>query len=136
MRCGTVNGKSKTDKQVVGLKEVDQVIAVMGQPEDYIIEEDNHDTHSYSSAAPRKQKNYTEILKKDDQRSFCRTYHYFGIDAVWVRILFILVWGAGTGVLAYIILWIVVPAVTTSEKLEMTGEPVNISNIEKKEGRI
>jgi hypothetical protein len=34
----------KTDKQVVGLKEVDQVIAVMGQPEDYIIEEDNHDT--------------------------------------------------------------------------------------------
>jgi hypothetical protein len=38
----------------------------------------------------------------------------------------------GTGVLAYIILWIVVPAaVTTSEKLEMTGEPVNISNIEK-----
>jgi hypothetical protein len=46
----------KTDKQVVGLKEVDQVIAVMGQPEDYIIEEDNHDTHSYSGAAPRKQK--------------------------------------------------------------------------------
>jgi hypothetical protein len=36
--------------------------------------------------------------------------------------------GSGTGVLAYIILWIVVPAaVTTSEKLEMTGEPVNIS---------
>jgi hypothetical protein len=29
--------------------------------------------------------------------------------------------GSGTGVLAYIILWIVVPAaVTTSEKLEMT----------------
>jgi hypothetical protein len=44
----------------------------------------------------------------------------------------LLVWGAGTGVLAYIILWIVVPAaVTTSEKLER-GEPVNISNIEKK----
>jgi hypothetical protein len=30
---------------------------------------------------------------------------------------------------------VVVPAVTTSEKLEMTGEPVNISNIEKKEER-
>jgi hypothetical protein len=45
--------------------------------------------------------------------------------------------GSGTGVLAYIILWIVVPAaVTTSEKLEMTGEPVNISNIEKNERRI
>jgi phage shock protein PspC (stress-responsive transcriptional regulator) len=72
--------------------------------------------------------------EKDDQRVSAGLGHYFGIDAVWVRIIFILlVWGAGTGVLAYIILWIVVPAaVTTSEKLEMTGEPVNISNIEKK----
>jgi hypothetical protein len=86
MRCGTVNGKSK-NRQVVGLKEVDQVIAVMGQPEDYIIEEDNHDTHSYSGAAPRKQKNYTEILKKDDQGVSAGLGHYFGIDAVWVRIL-------------------------------------------------
>jgi hypothetical protein len=66
----------KTDKQVVGLKEVDQVIAVMGQPEDYIIEEDNHDTHSYSGAAPRRTKNYTEILKRDD-KSFCRTWSLF-----------------------------------------------------------
>jgi hypothetical protein len=46
----------KTDKQVVGLKEVDQVIAVMGQPEDYIIEEDNHNSQSYNSTAPRKTK--------------------------------------------------------------------------------
>jgi len=30
-------------------------------------------------------------------------------------------------------LWIIIPeAVTTAEKLEMTGEPVTISNIEKK----
>jgi hypothetical protein len=35
--------------------------------------------------------------------------------------------------MAYIILWIVMPeAKTTAEKLEMTGEAVNISNIEKK----
>jgi hypothetical protein len=53
----------KQTKQVVGLKEVDQVIAVMGQPEDYIIEEDNHDTHSYS-AAPRK----TKKLYRDTEK--------------------------------------------------------------------
>jgi hypothetical protein len=41
--------------------------------------------------------------------------------------------GSWNRVLAYIILWIVVPAaVTTSEKLEMTGEPVNISISKKK----
>ena len=125
----------KTDKHVVGLKDVDQVIAVMGQPEDYIIEEDNHTSQTFSNAPPRR----TKKLYRDTDKGMVSGVsaglgHYFGIDAVWVRIIFILlVWGAGTGVLAYIILWIVVPAaVTTSEKLEMTGEPVNISNIEKK----
>ena len=60
--------------------------------------------------------------------------HYFGIDKVWLRIFFLILFFAwGTGVLAYIILWIVMPeAITTAEKLEMTGEPVTISNIEKK----
>jgi phage shock protein PspC (stress-responsive transcriptional regulator) len=60
--------------------------------------------------------------------------HYFGIDKVWLRIFFLIMFFAwGTGVLAYIILWIVIPeATTTAEKLEMTGEPVTISNIEKK----
>jgi hypothetical protein len=75
----------KTDKQVVGLKEV-EVIAVMGQPEDYIIEEDNHDTHSYSGAAPRK----TKKLYRDKgmiSGVSAGLGHYFGIDAVWVRIL-------------------------------------------------
>jgi hypothetical protein len=44
-----------------------------------------------------------------------------------------MVFAWGTGILAYIILWIVMPeAKTTAEKLEMTGEPVTISNIEKK----
>jgi phage shock protein PspC (stress-responsive transcriptional regulator) len=125
----------KTDKHVVGLKDVDQVIAVMGQPEDYIIEEDNHSSQNYNNNTTRT----TKKLYRDTEKGMISGVsaglgHYFGIDTVWIRIVFILlVWGAGTGVLAYIILWIVVPAaVTTSEKLEMTGEPVNISNIEKK----
>ena len=129
----------KTDKHVVGLKDVDQVIAVMGQPEDYILEDDDTNTNTsqnYSSnAAPRRTKKLYRDAEKGMVSGVCAGLgHYFGIDTVWVRIIFILlVWGAGTGVLAYIILWIVVPAaVTTSEKLEMTGEPVNISNIEKK----
>jgi hypothetical protein len=45
--------------------------------------------------------------------------------------------GSGTGVLAYIILWIVVPAaVTTSEKLEMTENQLTFRISKKSEGRI
>ncbi|MGY8915364.1 MAG: PspC domain-containing protein, partial [Flavobacteriales bacterium] len=60
--------------------------------------------------------------------------YYTGIDALWIRIIFILLAvSTGFGFIAYILLWILVPeATTTSQKLDMRGEPVNISNIERK----
>jgi phage shock protein PspC (stress-responsive transcriptional regulator) len=129
-----LNEKQKSDKHVIGLKDVDEVIAVMGQPEDYIIEDDHKTSANYSHDSRRTKKLYRDKEKGMIGGVAAGLGHYFGIDAVWIRvILILLVWGAGTGILAYIILWIVMPeAVTTSEKLEMTGEPVNISNIEKK----
>jgi len=130
--------KQKNEKNVVAIKDVDEVIAVMGQPEDYIIEEDNYSNNAtnYSHyTAPTS----TKKLYRDKENGMLGGVlaglgHYFGIDKVWLRIfVLILVFAWGTGVLAYIILWIVMPeAITTSEKLEMTGEPVTISNIERK----
>jgi phage shock protein PspC (stress-responsive transcriptional regulator) len=132
-----LNEKQKSDKHVVGLKDVDEVITVMGQPEDYIIEEDNKTASTnYSDNTNRR----TKKLYRDREKAMIGGVasglgHYFGIDAVWIRIVLILLVfaGFGTGILAYIILWIVTPeAISTTEKLEMTGEPVTISNIEKK----
>jgi phage shock protein PspC (stress-responsive transcriptional regulator) len=126
--------KQKTDKHVVSLKDVDEVIAVMGQPEDYRIddEETGNSTPNYATSKPRK-------LYRDTENGMIGGVlaglgHYFGIDKVWLRVfLLIMIFAWGTGFLAYIILWIVMPAATTTaEKLEMTGEPVTISNIEKK----
>ena len=127
--------KQLTDKHVIGLKDVDEVIAVMGQPEDYIIEDDNNAAPIYNSASLRTKKLYRDKEKGMIGGVSSGLGFYFGIDAVWIRIVLILLVfaGFGTGILAYIILWIVTPeAITTSEKLEMTGEPVTISNIEKK----
>ncbi|MDR6843815.1 PspC domain-containing protein [Flavobacterium granuli] len=129
--------KQKTEKHVVTLREVDEVITVMGQPEDYIIEEDGpNTTNNYNnySAPTSSRKLYRDKDNGMVGGVLAGLGHYFGIDKVWLRIfLLILVLAWGTGVLAYIILWIVMPeAITTSEKLEMTGEPVTISNIEKK----
>ena len=128
--------KQKSEKHVVGLKDVDEVIAVMGQPEDYIIEEEIQSNQSYANTGNRKNKK----LYRDKENGMLGGVatglgHYFGVDAVWIKILFLIFVfaGFGTGILAYFVLWVVTPeAVTTSEKLEMTGEPVTISNIEKK----
>ena len=60
--------------------------------------------------------------------------HYFGIDPVWVRLLFFLslfLWGFG--VVIYIMLWIAAPeAKTASDKLAMHGEAVNLSSLSAK----
>jgi phage shock protein PspC (stress-responsive transcriptional regulator) len=134
MRISELLGeKLLSDKHVIGLKEIDEVIAVMGQPEDYIIEEEPKSEPAYQ-AHKKSKKLYRDKDKGMIGGVAAGLSHYFGIDVVWIRVLLLLFFfGFGTGVLAYVILWIATPeAITTSEKLEMTGEPVTISSIEKK----
>ena len=129
--------KLGTTKQVIGLKEVDDVIAIMGQPEDYKIEDEAPKNEYYSSYS--NSGSSTKKLYRDKENSLLGGVmsglgHYFGVDPLWLRIIMvILFFGFGTGLVLYLILWILVPeATTTSQKLEMRGEPINISNIEKK----
>lgn len=134
MRISELLGeKLISDKHVIGLKEIDEVIAVMGQPEDYIIE-DELKNESYHQTYKQSKKLYRDKEKGMIGGVAAGLSHYLGIDVVWIRVLLLLFFfGFGTGILAYIILWIATPeAITTSEKLEMTGEPVTISSIEKK----
>ncbi len=57
---------------------------------------------------------------------------YFGIDITVVRILFIVfTFAGGIGLLAYIVLWVILPeAHTLTDRMQMQGEPVTLSNIE------
>ncbi|GEP50522.1 hypothetical protein FNO01nite_11940 [Flavobacterium noncentrifugens] len=130
-----VTEKHSNDKQVINVKEVEEIIIIMGQPEDYRIDNDDEQPKSDAfSTVKRSKKLYRDKDKGMIGGVAAGLGHYFGIDAVWIRILLVLfVWLGGSGIIAYIVLWIVMPeAVTTSEKLEMTGEPVTISNIERK----
>lgn len=130
-----ISEKHSSDKQVISLREVEGIISIMGQPEDYRIEGDEP-----INAEPIYTNNkITKKLYRDEENAviggvLAGLGHYFGIDKAILRvILLIMVFAGGTGVVAYIILWIAMPAAkTTSEKLEMRGEPVTISNIEKK----
>jgi len=57
---------------------------------------------------------------------------YFGTDPTVIRLLFVLsIFLGGAGIILYIILWIITPeARTITEKMQMQGEPVTLSNIE------
>ncbi|MBT8311158.1 MAG: PspC domain-containing protein [Flavobacteriaceae bacterium] len=131
------NERVDNDKQVVGMKVVDEVITIMGQPEDYLVDDEIFEDEPKSWEKSRRS---TKKLFRDTDNSYIGGVsaglgHYLGIDAVWVRLLWILlaIGSGGTFIFIYILFWVLVPeALTTSEKLTMTGEPVNISNIEKK----
>ena len=129
--------KLKSDKQVISMKDLDEVIAIMGEPQDYRLDENEQSENSQSSQNQNYGKTKKLYRDMDDHilgGVLSGLGHYFGIDKVWLRIIALcLFFFYGTGVLIYIILWIVMPeAKTTSEKLEMKGEAVNISSIEKK----
>jgi phage shock protein PspC (stress-responsive transcriptional regulator) len=130
--------KIESQSQVISLKELDQVIAVMGQPEDYSVDEALFDDAPHTGAT-YKRAGYKQLFRDIDNKFISGVSsglgHYLGIDAIWVRLLWILltIFSSGIFILVYILFWILVPpAETTAEKLKMTGEPVNISNIEKK----
>ncbi|HER09882.1 MAG TPA: PspC domain-containing protein [Bacteroides sp.] len=123
------------ENQVITLEIVDEVIDVMGNPEDIAdtAEESGkkrsfHETYSTSKR-----------LYRDPENSVIAGVcgglgAYFGIDTVIFRLLFVIFFFAGfASILIYVILWIVLPrAETAAQKLEMRGEKVNVSNLEKK----
>lgn len=57
---------------------------------------------------------------------------YFGVDATVIRLLFVVsIFAGGAGIIIYFILWIITPeAKTITDKMQMQGEPVTLSNIE------
>lgn len=129
---------------VVGLNDVDYVERLMGKPEDYRLDDENseHNTQaekkeSYTHtnySGNRSKKLYRDGNKRVLGGVLSGLGHYFNVDPVWFRIIFILLlFLYGLSFLIYPILWIIIPkAKTTSEILEMYGEPVTVENIEKK----
>ncbi len=128
--------KMESDRQVITLKEVEEVITIMGQPEDYMVDDDLFEdkTAERPTSSGRVKKLYRDIDNKYIGGVCAGLEHYLGFDALWIRLIFIiLALFTGFGLIAYILLWILVPeAATTAQKLDMTGKPVNISNIERK----
>lgn len=122
---------------VITIDMVNEVIGIMGNPEDYVAATD--DAQAGSSENRSRTTSRSRRLYRDPENSVISGVcgglgAYFNIDPILFRILFIvMLFFGGASLLAYIILWIVIPrAETAAQKLEMRGEPVNVSNLEKK----
>ncbi len=139
-----LNQKLGNRKEVVTIEDVAYVTEIMGKPEDIAGEEEVATgqpteekvfTTPTTAAAPVKRRLFRDPDDAKVGGVISGLCHYFGInDPVWVRLAVALLCfvSFGTMILIYILLLIVIPkAMTSAEKLQMKGEPVNISTIEK-----
>ncbi len=125
--------KLSTSKQVINIEDIDEIISIMGMPEDF---GDDENEEPETKRERIKAKFGKRIYRDVDSRilgGVCSGLAaFFGIDPLIVRVAFIIGFFLSSP-LIYLILWIILPkAETTAQKLEMKGENVNISNIEKK----
>lgn len=130
-----LSDKVKDVRQVINEADIDEVIEVMGKPEDYMVDDEIFSDEGYSGYRQKR----TKKLYRDPDDKFLGGVssgiaHYLNVDVIWIRLAWLVAaFGFGFGFILYPLLWILLPeATTTAEKLEMEGEPVNISNIEKK----
>ncbi len=122
-------------KQVINTADVEEVINIMGNPEDI----DDGTEEEPQKEEPHRNEYRDRRLYRDPDNNVlggvCAGIgHYFGLDPVLIRVLTIIITiFYGIGFLVYLVMWAFIPkAQTTAEKLEMKGEPVNAENIKRK----
>ncbi len=131
-------------KSAITMADVEEIVAIMGNPADFETEEGESEPANEEKKDSKT--NYTGYTDDFAAKRFFRDTensilggvcsgagHYFGIDPLWIRLGFLfLFFVVGTGLLFYIILWVIIPeAKTQSDRLRMKGEKVNVDNIEK-----
>lgn len=131
--------KKGPNREVVIMKDIDEVIEMMGQPEDISDAEEKETSSNENDERAQQEyaqrRNRRRLFRDIDDKvvgGVCSGIgHYFDIDPIWIRLGFVAMFFiGGTGVLFYLLLMIIIPrAETTAEKLEMRGEPVDVNNI-------
>ena len=121
---------------VITLSMVEEVMQIMGRPEDFSDEEDSgEETIFDNEKSTRRRQLYRDVDNQILGGVCSGIAAYFNIDPVLVRVIFAVLpfFSFGIVIPVYIVLWIVIPsALTTTQKMEMRGENITVSNIEKK----
>ncbi len=126
-----LQSKISEQKQVITKEDIDEIIEIMGRPED-IADEDTEGQEQEQTYRSSKR-----LYRDPDNRilgGVCSGIAtFFNIDPLIIRLLFlILIFAFGIIGIIYIVLWALLPAAhTTAQKLEMRGENFKISDIEK-----
>lgn len=134
-------------KNVVDVNMVDEITAQLGMPDGQPYTKRQQNSSASNNASGSSTASFAQgqqagvaskkLYRDSDNKSIggvCAGLgHYFGIDATIIKLIFVVLFIAGaSGLLIYIIFWIIAPlAVTPLQKCEMRGWPATAENLAK-----
>ena len=128
-------------KEVISQEDVENVIGQMGKVSDFEGEEEQEVTSNsdFQESAQIPSGGFVEkkLMRNPDDKiigGVCSGLGaYFGMEPKWMRLIFVaFVLFGGSGIMLYVILWIVMPvAATRADKMAMKGESPTLQNFKK-----
>lgn len=123
-----LSGRLTPSKEVIVIDDIEFVIQELGEPEQI---EDFSDDQQQQDAPRDERSLYRDVDDRILGGVCAGLSEFFDVEALWVRIAFVVLFLlGGSGLLIYLILWLVVPAARSSaDKLRMKGKKVNVNNL-------
>jgi len=139
IRIAEIFRENLDKREVVNSDDVEKVIAQLGTPE--AIEGQSEENTGQETSQEKTRKELFRDMKRGKIAGVCAGLaQYFGMDISLMRIIWILVFIFSVGfvsVVAYVILWVVVPeAETASDFLKMQGRPINFDSLKEAGQRV
>src|SRR5574343_935000 len=131
------HGLRNEKKQVIEIEDIQIILDTLGDPSQYLDEEDSTSQEFKGSYEQKTYQNTGERhlfrdLENASIAGVCAGIaNYFNIDTIIIRAIFLIMFFfGGFGFPLYVILWIVVPkAKSTIEKLRMRGKPITVDSV-------
>ena len=139
IRISEIFRENLDKREVVNSDDVEKVIAQLGTPE--AIEGQSEENAGQETSQEKTKKELFRDMKRGKIAGVCAGLaQYFGMDISLMRIIWILVFIFTVGfisVVAYVILWVVLPeAETASDFLKMQGKPINFDSLKEAGQRV
>ena len=143
VRMGELFRENIGASAIVSIKDIEEVIKILGTPEDISKENPDNEDYNFNSTGREKRsyrdKNEYKVGKKlfrnpEDKivAGVCSGLsNYFGIqEPIWIRLFFVVLTLSGMSILLYLVLMVLMPkAKTEADFKAMRGEPIDIDTI-------
>lgn len=119
---------------IITVNDIEAIQETLGEPQDFISDGDMAIGEGTDAQSNDKKKLYRSIDDAVLGGVLSGMAAFMGVNAVWVRLAFIVLLFMSFGFAAFIyaLLWVITPAATSvTQKLQMRGEPITLSAIKK-----